>query len=124
MTNTMNRRIRQSSALRAASTGWARAAAASALASIALTAMLGAPAGLASSIGVGAELLAALVIAGSAAALLWTSDATVAWRWGIAASLFAGVGLVGGWLGILCAVVVISTGVLHLGWRTLIGGTR
>lgn len=78
MINTMNRRTGQSSPLRATSTGWARSVAVSALASIALTAMFGAPAGLSSSIGVGAELLAALVVAGSAAALLWTSDATVA----------------------------------------------
>lgn len=73
MINTMNRRTGQSSPLRATSTGWARSVAVSALASIALTAMFGAPAGLSSSIGVGAELLAALVVAGSAAALLWTS---------------------------------------------------
>lgn len=124
MINTMNRRTGQSSPLRATSTGWKRSVAVSALASIALTAMFGAPAGLSSSIGVGAELLAALVVAGSAAALLWTSGATVAWRWGIAASLLAGVGLVGGWFGTLCAVVVISAGALHLGWRTLIGMTR
>lgn len=58
MINTMNRRTGQSSPLRATSTGWKRSVAVSALASIALTAMFGAPAGLSSSIGVGAELLA------------------------------------------------------------------
>lgn len=124
MVNTTNRRGGHSSPPRAASTGWTRPVAVSALASLALVAMLGAPAALTSSIAVGTGLLAALVIAGSAAAILWSSDSTVAWRSGLAGSLLAGVGLVGSLFGMLCTVVVIGAGVKHLGWRTLVGVKR
>jgi len=124
MINTINRRTGASSPPRSMSTGWARSVAVSALASLALTAMLGVTAALATSIGVGAGLLAALVVAGSGAAILWTSDTTVAWRAGLGAAMLAGLGLIGGAFGTLCAVVVIGAGLRHLGWRTLIGSTR
>jgi len=103
---------------------WVRPLAISALASLALTALLGTPAELAQSTGAGLAFLLAFAASGSAAALLQIAETTAMWRVGVGVALVAGVGVVGGPFGIVCALAVVGAFTERQGRLPRFGGSR